>query len=231
MIGLKKKVALIDFDGVVLRNKKADTCVAKRAGIYTWKAVSNVPRSMSQIGIRQANDLCYNLYKGYGHTLLGLNAMGVTSNLEDYNKMVYNTIDYKKLREENNDFTDLRRFLDYCKQENIDTYAFSNAPNTWLQNTLLDDSDILACMPDVRTVLKVNANDATYLKPQPAVFSAINSGFYDYDKIVFIDDNISNMRHTLHNNKWKNLLFGSSSKKINNNLFLVSGFDDVIDVI
>jgi FMN phosphatase YigB (HAD superfamily) len=225
------KVVLLDFDGVVLQNRVADTSVVRRAGIYTWKAVNRVPRSPSEIGIRQASDLCYNVYKGYGHTVSGLQAIGVDATLADYNKMVYSTIDYKKVRAHNNNLTGVRNLITQCKLDGTEIYMFSNAPPSWMEGVLKDDADILEHVPDVRTVLGISADDDKYLKPQKAIYDAITQEFLRCQKIVFIDDNVGNMKYTIDRPLWTNLVFGTCSKKINNTLHFVSSFDDIMAIV
>lgn len=224
-----RKAVLLDFDGVVLRNKVADSCVSRRAAIYTWKAVNNVPRSMSEISIKQAGDLCYSVYKGYGHTVLGLQAIGVDASLKDFNRMVYSTIDYDKVRAHNNSMDGVRKLIEHCRHEGTDIFMFSNAPYTWIENVLKNDADIIESIPDVRDVLGVSADDSAYLKPQRTVYDAASSKLMQqqrYDKIILVDDNAANLWQP-----WTNLLYGTCSKKISNTLRLVSSFDDVIDVV
>ena len=226
-----KKVVLVDFDGVILRNKIADIKVAKRAGIYTWKKLNQLRPNHKVIGPKQGDDICYNLYKGYGHSLTGLKGIGVsTCSMKDYNKLVYDTIDYDIVRKNNNSFDDTRALINYCHESNYDIFFFSNAPHRWMENVLQKDKDILLSMEDIRKVIGVDEDDERFLKPGPHIYEAIDSHFKN-ENIIFIDDNIGNIRPVLNKVHWTNICVSSACKKINNKLHFVDGLETVIDII
>lgn len=227
-----KKVVLVDFDGVVLRNKSADVQVAKRASIYTWRKFNNIKsHNHTLISPKQAEDICYNLYKGYGHTLTGMKHIGIPNcHMKDYNKLVYDTIDYDKLRSSNNNFNDLRTLINYCHENNHDIFFFSNAPYRWMYNMLKDEQDIISSVDDVRKVLHINDDDESYLKPYDLIYDKINSHFKN-ENIVFIDDSIGNMKPVINNVAWTKIIFCSANKKINNKLYLVDDLENTINVI
>ena len=227
-----KKVVLVDFDGVVLRNKRADIQVAKRASIYTWRKLNNV-KSFNQhlISPKQAEDICYNLYKGYGHTLTGLKDIGIPNcNMVDYNKAVYDTLDYSKLRETNNNFDDFRTLINYCHEHHHEIYFFSNAPYRWISNTLKDEPDIMYSIEDVRKILHVDEDDESYLKPYHLVYDKLQSHFTK-ENVVFIDDNIGNMKPVINNVAWTNILFCGTNKKINNKLYFIDDLASAVNII
>lgn len=227
-----QKVVLVDFDGVALRNKTADVQVAKRASIYTWRKINNVKTYNNQmISPKHAEDICYNLYKGYGHTLPGLKSIGIKDcSMKEYNKMVYDTIDYNKVRKDNNDFNDLRSLISYCHEFNHLIFFFTNAPYRWISNTLRDHNDILHSMYDIRKVINVNEDDEIFLKPYDIIFEKIGS-YFSQENIVFIDDNIGNMKPVIHNLAWTNIVFCNAEKKINNRLYFTNDLSKVVDII
>lgn len=225
-----KKVLLLDFDGVVLRNKVADVQVVKRAGIFTWKACNKIPRSSNIISVKHANELCYNLYKGYGHTLTGLKAVGVKSTLADYNHIVYSTIDYPKVRDSNNDFNDIRQLLQYCAEQQILIYTFSNAPELWINSILKTEPDILQSIMDIRGVLGIKDFDDLFLKPRKEVYDAIDERF-NAGKIYFVDDNMVNFQNSMCRPNWTNILFSNFNKKINNNMYIADGTEGVMNIL
>lgn len=227
-----KKVVLVDFDGVVLRNKTADIQVAKRASIYTWKKINEIKSyNHKLISPKQADDISYNLYKGYGHTLSGLKYTGIPNcHMKDYNKFVYDTIDYEKIRKFNNDFDDLRVLIDYCIEHHHEIYFFTNAPYRWMNNVLKDNSDILSSVNDVRKVLNIDEDDENFLKPYSNIYDKINSHFYK-ENIVFIDDNVGNIRPVIDKITWTNILFCNADKKINNKLYFINDLTKSIHII
>lgn len=232
---MSHKVLLLDYDGVVLRNHVADMSVAKRAGIFTWKTVNKrLPRGQKPISVKQGNDLCYSLYKGYGHTVIGLKELGYDVNLSDYNHFVYSTINYTNVKAHNNPMYDTKRLIDTCRQKNIELMMFSNAPYTWFKNTMTDTDvdDILNHIPDVREVLGISENDDSYLKPSPKIFDVIGYEFYG-KHIIFLDDNLTNMKHCMRNAQWKNIYMTSCNVHLNHNhnLHAVDSIDSAIDLL
>lgn len=132
-----KKVVLLDYDGVVLRNQIANSVVAKKAGLFTRNVMSTHNKQI--VSLKSSEELCFNLYKGYGHTLLGLQAMGPQMSsvtLNQYNNFVYSHIDYDDLITHNNDMEDIKKLAKFCLQESIPIYMFSNSPKYWIENTL-----------------------------------------------------------------------------------------------
>lgn len=227
------KVVLLDYDGVVLRNSVADTSVAKRAGIFTWKTINkNLRRGQKPISVTQGNELCYSLYKGYGHTVIGLKELGYDVNLSDYNRFVYSTINYTKVKAHTNPMCDTKRLLEACKEKNIELMMFSNAPYTWFKNTMTENNinEILNHIPDVREVLGISENDESYLKPSQKIFDVIGCEFYN-KQIIFIDDNLVNMKHCVRNAQWKNMYLTSCNVHLNHNIHAVDSIDSAIDVI
>lgn len=229
------KVVLLDYDGVVLRNPVADISVAKRAGIFTWKTVNqNLPRGRQPISVKQGNDLCYSLYKGYGHTVIGLKELGYDVNLSDYNRFVYSTINYTKVKAHTNPMCDTKRLLEACKEKNIELMMFSNAPYEWFKNTMTNTNieEILNHIPDVREVLGISENDESYLKPSQKIFDVIGCEFYN-KQIIFIDDNLVNMKHCVRNAQWKNIYLTSCNVHLSrkHNLYAVDSIESAIDLI
>lgn len=230
---MSNKVILLDYDGVVLRNRVADTSVAKRAGIFTWKTVNKrLSRGQKPISPKQGNDLCYSLYKGYGHTVTGLKELGYDVNLSDYNHFVYSTINYTKVKAHNNPMHDTKRLIQTCKENNIKLMMFSNAPYTWFKNTMTDTdvNEILNHIPDIRDVLGISENDESYLKPNKKIFDVIGYEFYG-KQIVFIDDNLMNIQRCVRNAQWKNVFLTTSNMRLHDNLHAVDSIDSAIDVL
>lgn len=227
-----QKVVLLDFDGVALRNKVADIQVAKRAGVYTWRKINNVKSyNHKLISPKQADDICYNLYKSYGHTLIGLQNIGIHDcNMKEYNKFVYDTIDYTKTRLSNNDFNDLRILINYCNEYNHLLFFFSNAPYRWISNVLKNDKDILNSIYDIKKVINIDEDDETFLKPYKQIYEQIKK-YFKNENIVFIDDNIGNMKQVMDDITWTNIVFSTADKKINNRLYFVNDLTKVVDII
>jgi FMN phosphatase YigB (HAD superfamily) len=207
--------------------------VAKRAGIFTWKTVNKrLSRGQKPISVTQGNDLCYSLYKGYGHTVTGLKHLGYDVSLSDYNHFVYSTINYANVKTHNNPMCDTKRLIEACKEKDIELMMFSNAPYTWFKNTMADTDvkEILSSIPDIRDVLGISENDESYLKPSQKIFDVIGYEFSG-KQIVFIDDNLINIKQCVRNAQWKNVFVTTSNVKLHDNLYAVDSIDSAIDVL
>jgi FMN phosphatase YigB (HAD superfamily) len=226
-----KKVLLLDYDGVVLRNNVANKLVSKRAGLYTRNIISI--KNNFLVDNKASNDLCFNLYKGYGHTLLGLNAVGLNQqnvSLKNYNNFVYSQIDYDELRLTNNDMNDVKQIVDFCLNKNINLYMFSNSPKYWIQQTLGKEKNLTRYIIDIRDVLNVSDNDTTMLKPKPSIYDLIDEMFKDTN-IVFLDDSACNFQCTLTRPNWTNVLYCGVNCKPSKNMHMINELDKIQEIL
>jgi FMN phosphatase YigB (HAD superfamily) len=230
-MNLSKKVVLLDYDGVVLRNQMANSVVAKRASLFTRNVMSIHNKQI--VPLKSSEELCFNLYKGYGHTLLGLQAMGPQMSsvtLHQYNSFVYSHIDYDDIVANNNDMEDIKQLNIFCQQKSIPIYMFSNSPKYWIQNTLKGKKDLLCGITDVRVLLGVHENDERMLKPQTHIYDIIEKQFQD-TQIIFVDDSACNFNCTLQKKEWTNILFCGFNSEINKKMFYINSMDKVKDII
>lgn len=227
-----KKVMLLDYDGVVLRNNVASNLIAKRAGLYTRNVISM--KNNYLVENRAAEDMCFNLYKGFGHTLLGINAVGINDpqvSLKYYNDFVYSHIDYDELRLTNNDMQDVKKLVELCHERGINTYMFSNSPKMWIKQTLGHKQQELARdIFDVRDILNIRDDDATMLKPQFAIYDLIDHIFKDYN-IIFVDDSACNFQYTLSKSNWTNILFSKLNCSPNKRMHMINDLDKIEDIL
>jgi FMN phosphatase YigB (HAD superfamily) len=221
-----KKVLLLDYDGVVLRNRTASSLITKRAGLFTQSVFTR--KNNITITTKDASDLSYNLYKGYGHTLLGLNGIGLKNVLlKDYNNFVYSHIDYDELIMENNDMKDINHIVSTCKAQKIDVFFFSNAPRVWIYNTLKRNKYLSTNICDVRDILEISDNDCTFLKPKSEIYDALEERFKN-NVIVFVDDNSYNMTYTINKNNWINVLYCGVNSDVSDNMYLTRDLKSLV---
>lgn len=237
------KALLLDFDGVVCKSKTAGAKVAKRAGIYTWKKL-NAPQltnkpsqskfndNENMVSVSDAENICFNAYKGFGHTIIGLKALGFKDiSLREYNQFVYNTIDYDKVRNEDlNDLTEVRKMIAECQDMNVQVYLFTNAPKIWYGNVLQEHGDILNKVIDIRDVLGTSEDDEVYLKPYSTIYRSIRNNFPNH-KLYFVDDNVINMQHTLGVHNWINVLYCPVNKKVDDTSYMINDLAKISKVL
>jgi FMN phosphatase YigB (HAD superfamily) len=226
-----KRVLLLDYDGVILRNSHANNLIAQRAGYYT-RYVSSVHNKF-MVDAKVSQDLCYNLYKGFGHTLLGIDAVGFHHkdvSLKSYNGFVYSHVDYNELTNANNDMADVHSVFTTCKKNNIDVFVFSNSPKVWIQNTLKKQQHILHHVEDIRDVLGVDDDDALMLKPLPKIYDMIDDLFKERE-IVFVDDSACNLQYTLTKSNWTNVLYCGLNCTTSKNMHMINNLARLHDII
>lgn len=194
---LVKPQVLLDFDGVLLRSKKASNMVAKRCASF-------VGSKMNIASIDKSTNVNRYLYTNFGHTLLGLKALGYECSLQEFNDYVYGDIDYNELcediiRHEAFDNLGLQNLLD--QSENV--YIFSNAPHSWIYNIMK------SCCPN--TLMKNTKYIDTHncLKTSRYLYHEICTRLSrnDSDKLFFIDDSLKNLEIVLHDDRFNCILF------------------------
>jgi hypothetical protein len=234
-----KQMLFLDFDGVILRSNVANKKIANRASLYTWKQLMKHPNQGAYgsytkdhfCSIKDAENVCANLYKSYGHTLLGLKAIGCESaTLTEYNSYIYDDIDYTELTKHNNDMDVLYKVIDYCHAKNITPYIFTNSPKQWVASMLREHSNIIDDLPDVRNILKIDDTDDAFLKPGNRIYDSIENGFTD-GHLFFVDDNACNFKVTLDRGRWTNMLYTTLYKKLNKNMYLINDISQVSQVM
>jgi hypothetical protein len=220
---------LVDFDGVICKNRVASNRIIQKASLYTWMKMNT--DKTPPILMREAEDICGNLYKGFGHTVLGLKAIGINDvSLKEYNDYVYNNINYGELRTDLMDFSEIKSLSLFCVNNDIPIFLFTNAPKTWYCNILREHEDILENMTDIRDVIGVSDDDENHLKPYSVIYNAIENKFPTH-KILFVDDSAMNFKSTLGSNNWTNIYYSPCNRKINNNTYMVDHLNVIQNII
>lgn len=173
---------LLDFDGVILDNK-----YNKIVGV---KATNYVQKIM-KLPYAEARNMNKYMYKTFGHTTKGLNKLGYNTDIEDFNRFVYNDINYNALFKNVNKEKDLED-LKYIINK-FNPTIFSNAPKIWYKNAL----------KNMNINLK-NIDMGSYLKPDFQIYKDIEK--ITDKKIYFVDDNFINFSNTILNPRWENIM-------------------------
>jgi beta-phosphoglucomutase-like phosphatase (HAD superfamily) len=211
----RKKVAFVDFDGVILTtpNVKSQT-VLKHVSDFT-KVALNSQRTSYRLSDKTINIINQELYTAYGHTVLGVNRMLCSGTLsassphayalDDFNHMVYDTVTVEQSNRKENEMSDAdacawRGFLTQMKQVNIPVYIFSNAPLEWCE-TFIDMSEVDGFICDD----KWTKSSSFYVKPYPQIYRWIENKFPDTD-LLFWDDKMINFKSCMHDPRWKKVL-------------------------
>lgn len=206
-------VVLVDFDGVVLRNKRVLEAVKDRVDKYVGKV-------MRIDDLYKATKVNQYLYKQYGHSLIGLQKVigDDAGDVVDFNKFVYEDINIGR-----DDFygakkeivKDWEPFLNRMECLGMDVHIFSNAPKEWCLN-FIDSKKVNGFVSDNLP------NKSEFLKPSYEVYDVV-SAWYWGKQVYFIDDKIQNLvkKHPM----WTNVLFDPNIDcdlvRLDNNLWVI----------
>lgn len=192
-----KRIHLLDFDGVVFRNKKAANYVATRAAEYTRKKMG-MKGDGSLLLAKHLNTILYNKY---GHTTLGLKNMGIKCDLNEFNEFIYTDFPYSAFKEEN-------MYLPILPN----MYLFSNAPKEYCQK-ILGHREIVF-IEDI-------IDKEEMLKPQKKLYNKIDD-YFNRSEVLFVEDSLINIMPVLNKENWINVLFVEDQPtKIVNNMITI----------
>lgn len=211
---ISEKVALIDVDGVLFRNKKLLSYVSHKAVKYLQK---KMPKLQDYNDASYYNSLIYN---SYGHTARGLSI--INNNPEeiiDYNDFVYNNnmINHLQIslineyRQTEKIINELKPFVNHCIDNDISMYLFSNAPNKWCY-PIYENLKLKYVIPEENILTSDWKLFNNRVKPEPKLYTDISKYIELKEKsnnilFYFIDDSDKNLYPVRYNNKWKTILF------------------------
>lgn len=227
---------LVDFDGVIIQNKKCQKVVENRIVQY-------VARNYNISDIKEARLLNTFLYKKYGHTYWGLRDVPPIrhvnhTTLTDFNSAVYGPGLADEIIEATggfecfqNDLENWQRFCSLCAGSATQNYIFSNAPKNWCDfftgciNTKYSVSNLHDYIPD----------GLELLKPRKEIYQFINQDIVKHQPVVFIDDSVINLAYPLILPNWTNILFDPQNEhpiqKVNNNLYIATDLQRCHEII
>lgn len=213
----KAKVLLLDFDGVIIKKHPLFAHVNARCKSYIGK-YTNI-RNPDKV--REIND---QLYASSGHTLLGLQKLGYSATRQDFNRHVYDFLDYSCLGNLSKETTDLKNLLQLCKKNNISVRVFSNSPEIWVHSFLR------AMQCSQVPVLATNS-----LKPEESCYTEVENMFQN-SEIYFVDDKIVNLIPVLHRERWTPVLFSQSLQdnpcfRLAHNMYMVNNLSNISVVL
>lgn len=219
------KLLLLDFDGVVLKNKVIERKLGKKIEKYCEDTLKIGNKKLS----RRINR---DLYLSSGHSLLGLRKIGIPRNLREFNEKIYN-FDYNTLYNEITDknIEDIGKIVDlnqFCKYHDITLKIWSNSPKKWCRNFInymthelsgVDIVDNLSCI----YLLKPTEDSYSYIEYK-----------YKNNIIFFVDDKLSNFFNILNNQKWISIYYTDGEiceNKISNNMWMINNLSHIKNII
>ena len=196
-IGIQSGTLVLDFDGVVFRNEKANALV-------NYKSIKFVSKKMNT-SYNYAFQVHKQNFKKSCHTVHMLNKLGYATELDEYNTHVFNNDLWKELKTcmHYTDTQNIKTIIDTNEKLEKKSVLFSNAPESWCENVLhLNGYSIEDLFEDTYTCTNLDE-----LKPNVTVYNKIES---KYDKLYFIDDTEINLLFL--SEKWNTYLLGKNDK-------------------
>lgn len=175
---------LLDYDGVVLRSKKALQYQSIASNEFAFQVLKAARIDVSRSQCAKINR---QHYKEYGHTVNMLRTMfDAKVTLSQYNAFVF---DEPSLRRSlsNIDTTEsmaeAHRMVSACLQSGIESCIFTNAHPNWVKHTA---RGIVRELPIIHP-----GDDIGALKPFEHAYRRVEEA-YDEENFLFIDDSLAN---------------------------------------
>lgn len=196
---------LLDFDGVLFKNKKIHDLIKERSVCYVSHRM--------KVSKLKANDINTYHYKNFGHTTIHMKSNENNINVNDYNNLVFENLnwDYIESLITQDDIDHMQLFLDTTDNRCMH-YLFSNAPLSYCDNimrlhgyNLFEVFDHNVFTSDIINIRFKEDNNL--LKPLPGVYDKIDEFFSSHEKpIHFIDDSQINLDPLKYNHRWNTYL-------------------------
>lgn len=195
---------LLDFDGVLLSNKKLNEMVSSNCNRFFSKKTG--------LPLHEASAINKAHYKKYGHTLNLLNEKMLKDTkvfIDEFNENVYDSDTLRSIKytlgpKDILEFEEWKRVIRELDAESV--LVYSNAPSSWLNaclNALGNATRSCILFDDVVSVPERNGG---LFKPSNTVYDSIESTIQS-EKIMFIDDSVDNLPNR---EAWTNVLYGTN---------------------
>lgn len=194
------RAVLFDLDGVIFHHDEAMNKVSKRASDF----ISELIRT------KHAEEINRRLYKGYGHTIIGLREeYNINMSLQDFNEFIYDSDTLASVCKLPLPMSsaikamEARQAIQAVKSAGHRCMVFTNAPKIWVDMALTTTGLLRHFKPE--DIL--SAEDFTHVKPQRQIYVDVSKKLKDLD-ITFIDDSLLNVANAPA--EWDAYLYGGN---------------------
>lgn len=188
-----RRVALVDFDGVVLRNDTAKQFIYQRVERFMKKRFPSLPTKVIQ-------DMNSEVYQSYGHTFLGLKHMDLGVSLCDFNNELYSNLS-PSLTFDNQEKETWDTFYNTMKRKGIPIYLFSNATKEWCNHFIDLNEYHVKHLQDEWLLYNHHNMHETMLKPEKTIYDMIRQE-YPNTEFLYWEDKMINFRHVMNDPYW-----------------------------
>lgn len=181
---MSARILLLDFDGVVLRNRRIMSYLSEKSAEF-------MNRHVNHLSMTQCRKLNEENYKRYGHTVAMVNHMfSKNVSLEEYNSFVFRKKDMQLLTPlfKEQDKAHMQEFVPLLQA--CDSYVFTNAHPIWVWH--------FACLGRINQLLNPcviwSENCVSLLKPSQSAYIHAEGFIPLHQAPVFLDDSLSNIK-------------------------------------
>lgn len=196
MISTLPPCILLDFDGVILKNRHIDAYITK-------KSIEHVSISR-KISLDHAMKLNSKLYPKLGHTsLINSDMCSVSKSIKDYNNYVFDNLNYSTIDTMLDDYNKnyIHNIFEIKNDKSVPLGIFTNAPLSWCESILM------LCDIDINEEFDENyifTSDNSFVKPLQISYDTVEKNI-DNKKIYFIDDKKTNIQPIQDKTRWNGI--------------------------
>ena len=196
MISTLPPCILLDFDGVILKNRHIDAYITK-------KSIEHVSISR-KISLDHAMKLNSKLYPKLGHTsLINSDMYSVSKSIKDYNNYVFDNLNYSTIDTMLDDYNKkyIHKIFEIKNDKSVPLGIFTNAPLSWCESILM------LCDIDINEEFNENyifTSDNSFVKPLQISYDTVEKNI-DNKKIYFIDDKKTNIQPIEDKTRWNGI--------------------------
>ena len=182
---------LLDFDGVVFRNRAVHDMVSHKSALYLHDRLKL--RNMDQ-----ARVVCNTNYQIIGHTSLMIGDS--PEHVKDYNNFVFDDLQWIKQLLTQEDLDHLYRLMQIKDERNLLFYLCTNAPYAYC-NAILSELNIR--FDDFFETSHLFTSDIGFVKPKQAFYKHVEDSDVCDGELHFIDDGLANILAVSNRDRWK----------------------------
>ncbi len=201
-------IILLDFDGVLLKNRYLTNYQNNRSSKFVKK------HTMLPLHVCEKVNQKY--YPKYGHTVTMMNELfGVNTTLEEYNEFVFNKKSIQRLHKLYDEDTkkhlrDFNKIFDFANDTNMSWYIFTNAHVNWVKE--FGELGELEELTKDEKIIWPHSLD--FLKPQNNAYDRVEKMFAPCEEFIFVDDSHVNLENPSQRKNWFPIHFDKNDTSV-----------------
>jgi len=195
-----RKALMLDFDGVLLRNRRVQKWIGHKCTEYLAKKTGR-----SFVDAKRINE---SRYPVHGHTAFVLERdFGMPTRPKEFNADVYGDIDYDRVRAmlTERDIAYAKDFLERWNVDRSSSFVFTNAPRRWV----LELREALEMPFEDYRIL--GSDVLGHFKPDPRAYAEaeffVRLDMPQVESFCLVDDSVENVKMAMVLPRWTGTYF------------------------